>query len=174
MLLSVSGRDRPGIVRDVAQALEHLNINIEDSSMTLLRGRFTMMLIVRLDEQTSLGAFRAALAELEQRTRLSVQSQPISSEEAEASVPDPDHVITLHGADRVGIVYAVANALAEMDISIIDVSTRAQCSGRDRVYMMVLEVSAGEQGAQMRRALAAVADQIGVDIDIHELDQAVL
>lgn len=174
MLLSVSGHDRPGIVRDVAQALEHLNANIEDSSMTLLRGRFTMMLIVRLNEQTSLGQFRAALAELEQRTRLSVQSQPISDEEATADTPDPDHVVTLHGADRVGIVYAVTHALAELDISIIDLSTRAQSSEDGQIYMMVLEVSAGNRGSQMRQALAGVADEMGVDIDIHELNQAVL
>ena len=174
MLLTISGEDRPGIVRDVAQALEHLNANIEDSSMTLLRGRFTMMLIVRLNGQTSIGEFRAALAELEQRTRLSVQSQAISNEEAEAKAADPDHVITVHGADRVGIVYAVSNTLAEMDISIIDVSTRAQDSAEARVYMMVLEVSAGENETQMRQALAETARAIGVDIDIHELDEAVL
>ena len=174
MLLTVSGEDRPGIVRDVAQALEHLNANIEDSSMTLLRGRFTMMLIVRLNEQTSIGEFRAALAELEQRTRLSVQSQAISNEEAEARAADPDHVITVHGADRVGIVYAVANTLAEMDISIIDVSTRAQDSAQARVYMMALEVSAGEHGIQMRQGLAKTAKALGVDIDIHEMDEAIL
>jgi len=55
LLLSISGHDRTGIVRDVAEALLHLNANIEDSSMTALRGRFTMMLIIRLAEDTALG-----------------------------------------------------------------------------------------------------------------------
>ncbi len=174
VLLSISGFDRPGIVRDVAEALQHLKVNIEDSSMTALRGRFTMMLIVRLPEQVSLGELKAALAELEQRTRLSVQSQTISDEEASTPPLEPDHVITVHGADKVGIVHAVTAALADMDVSIVDVSTQSRPSDIADVYMMVLEVAAGDQGEAMTAALTAVADEIGVDVDIHPLDDAVL
>jgi len=174
VLLSISGHDRPGIVRDVAEALQHLNANIEDSSMTALRGRFTMMLIVRLSGNISLGELKAALAELEQRTRLTVQSQTISDEEASTPPQEPDHVVTVHGADKVGIVYAVTNALATLDISVVDVSTQSRPSERGHVYMMVLEVAAGDQGNAMKSALDDVAKKIGVDVDIHELDDAVL
>ena len=174
VLLSISGFDRPGIVCDVAAALEHLKVNIEDSSMTALRGRFTMMLIVRLPDQVSLGELKAALAELEQRTRLSVQSQTISDEEASAPPLQPDHVITVHGADKVGIVHAVTAALSEHQVSIVDVSTQSRSSEQGNVYMMVLEVAAGDQGKPMQAALAQVSAAIGVDIDMHALDDAVL
>lgn len=174
VLLSISGNDRPGIVCDVAEALQHLNVNIEDSSMTALRGRFTMMLIVRLPDQISLGELKAALAELEQRTRLSVQSQTISDEEASAPPLEPDHVITVHGADKVGIVHAVTAALAELEISVVDVSTQSRASDTGNVYMMVLEVAAKNRRSAMTSALAGVANNIGVEVDVHELDQAVL
>ena len=174
VLLSVSGHDRPGIVRDVAEAMLHLNANIEDSSMTALRGRFAMMLIVRLPENCSLGELKAALAELEQRTGLTVQSQAISEEEASSEPLEPDHVITVHGADHVGIVHAVTEALAGLNISIVDVSTQTRATEEGDVYMMVLEANAGDQGSAMQPALAAVAERIGVDIDIHELDDSVL
>jgi len=174
VLLSISGHDRPGIVCDVAEALQHLNANIEDSSMTALRGRFTMMLIVRLSGEVSLGELKAALAELEQRTRLTVQSQTISDEEANTPPLEPDHVITVHGADKVGIVYAVTNALAALGISIVDVSTQSRHSEQGNVYMMVLEVAAGDQGDAMKSELDTVAETIGVDVDLHVLDDAVL
>jgi glycine cleavage system transcriptional repressor len=174
VLLSISGFDRPGIVCDVAEALQHLNVNIEDSSMTALRGRFTMMLIVRLPEQISLGELKAALAELEQRTRLSVQSQTISDEEASAPPQEPDHVITVHGADKVGIVHSVTAALAELGISIVDVSTQSRASDAGSVYMMVLEVIADDQSGTMTSVLADVANNIGIEVDVHELDNAVL
>jgi len=174
VLLSISGFDRPGIVCDVAEALQHLNVNIEDSSMTALRGRFTMMLIVRLPEQISLGELKATLAELEQRTRLSVQSQTISDEEASAPALEPDHVITVHGADKVGIVHSVTAALAELGVSIVDVSTQSRASNDGGVYLMALEVAAGDQGDAMASALAAVASDIGVEVDVHALDNAVL
>jgi len=38
----------------------------------------------------------------------------------------------------------------------------------------VLEVAANDKGEAMTSALAAVAGDIGVDVDVHELDAAVL
>jgi len=170
-LLSISGRDRPGIVRDVAEAMLHLSVNIEDSSMTALRGRFTMMLIVRLPADVGLVDLNAALAELEQRTGLTIQAQALSEQEVASSSPDPDCVITVHGGDRLGIVYEVARVLAERDISIVDVST--QLRGRD-VYLMVLEAYAGDALDALRQALAEVSGKLGVDIEVHRLDTDVL
>ncbi|PIP02637.1 MAG: amino acid-binding protein [Zetaproteobacteria bacterium CG12_big_fil_rev_8_21_14_0_65_54_13] len=173
VLLSISGHDRAGIVRDVAESLLHLNANIEDSSMTALRGRFTMMMIVSLPEDRSLGELKAGLAELERRTRLSVQSQVISDEEASASAMQPDHVITVHGADRVGIVYAVTSALADAGASIVDVSTEQREGEDGSVYMMVLEVAAGGQEG-LHEALQVVAERMGVTVEVHSLDDAIL
>ncbi|RMG92045.1 MAG: amino acid-binding protein [Zetaproteobacteria bacterium] len=170
VLLSISGHDRPGIVRDVAEAMLHLSANIEDSSMTALRGRFAMMLIVRLPEKMGLSELNAALADLEQRTGLIIQSQALSEEEVAQSTPDPDCVVTVHGADQLGIVYEVSNALAEQDISIVDVSTQV----REGVYIMALEAHAGDKLDDLDGLLQKVADQLGVDIECHRLDQAVL
>ena len=172
LLLSISGHDRAGIVRDVSEALLHLNANIEDSSMTSLRGRFTMMLIVQVDD--SLGALKAALAELEQRTGLTVQSQPISDEEASSVPQEPDCVITVSGADKVGIVYAVTDVLAGHGVSIVDVSTRARESEHGDVYMMALEVVTAGKAESLRAPLAAVAEKLGVDVELHELDEDVI
>ena len=174
VLLSISGHDRAGIVRDVAESMLHLNANIEDSSMTALRGRFTMMMIVKLPEDRSLGELKAALAELEQRTRLTVQSQVISDEEASRLAMEPDHVITVHGADAVGIVYAVTDALAKSDVSIVDVSTQSRNSADGDVYMMVLEVRAASQSEAMLAVMKDVAAKRNVDIEVHALDDAVL
>jgi len=174
VLLSISGHDRPGIVRDVAEAMLHLNANIEDSSMTALRGRFAMMLIVRLSEDGNMGELKAALAELERRTGLTVQSQVISDEEMSTEAVEPDHVVTVHGADQVGIVHAVTEALAELNISVVDVSTQSQSADDGNIYMMVLEVAAGDQGQALKSALDKVAERIGMDIDVHSLDDAIL
>ena len=43
--ITVVGRDRPGIVADVSARLAGLGLNLTDSTMTLLRGHFAMMLI---------------------------------------------------------------------------------------------------------------------------------
>ncbi len=174
ILLSISGHDRAGIVCDVSESLLHLNANIEDSSMTALRGRFTMMLIVKLAETTALGELKAALAELEQRTGLTVQSQSINDEEALIVPQEPDCVITVSGADKAGIVHAVTGVLATNGISIVDVSTRARETEHGDVYMMALEIISDGNGESLRTPLQAVAKEFGIDIEIHELDAAVM
>lgn len=174
VLLSISGHDRPGIVRDVAESMLHIKANIEDSSMTALRGKFTMMLIVRLPEDASLGALKAALAELEQRTGLTVQSLPLSEEEAAHTPQEPDAVITVSGADKVGIVHAVTDRLASLDVSVVDLSTRARSGADGDVYMMALEVVSGDAADALKSAMKEVAGALQVEIEVHELDGDIL
>src|SRR3954471_416460 len=62
LALSAIGRDRPGIVAEVTRALLGHSLNITDSHMAVLAGRFTMMLIVDAPEGTDLAAVEEELA----------------------------------------------------------------------------------------------------------------
>lgn len=175
VLLSISGHDRPGIVRDVSGALLELDTNIEDSSMTALRGRFAMMLIVSLGSSAKLGELKAAMADLEQKTGLHVQSLELSEDEFAHSAPEPDCVVTVTGSDHPGIVHAVSEALAELGASVVDLSTRSrQYQDGNTQYMMALEVAAGEALGKLDDRLACVARSLDVDIEVHEMDGDVL
>ncbi len=175
ILLSISGHDRPGIVCDVSEALLHVNANIEDSSMTALRGRFAMMLIVSLPEEVKLGELKGVLADLEQRTGLSVQSQPLTDDEAHRAPPEPDNVVTVSGADKPGIVHEVAACLTGLGISVVDLSTRLSTGGEQGpVYMMAMEVAAGGQLEAMREQLAEVASRLQVDIEMRLMETEIL
>ena len=61
-VVTVLGRDRPGIVADTTAALARLGGNLEDSTMTLLRGHFAMLLLVQTPATTT--EVEAALADL--------------------------------------------------------------------------------------------------------------
>jgi len=174
ILLSISGHERAGIVRDVAESLLNIHANIEDSSMTALRGRFTMMLIVNLDANSSFGELKASLAELEQRTGLTVQSQQLSENEVSYVPQEPDCVITVSGADKPGIVHAVSDVLATLDVSIVDVSTQSRESEQGDMYMMALEAVSGSHAGAMQGALTKASNELGVDIQVHALEGAIL
>jgi len=175
VLLSISGHDRPGIARDVSEALLELDTNIEDSSMTALRGRFAMMLIVSLSGTAKLGELKAAMADLEQKTGLHVQSLELSAEEFAQSAPEPDCVVTVSGSDRPGIVHAVTDTLAALHASVVDLSTRSrQYQDGNTQYMMALEVAVGDSLPGLRERLQSVAEQLDVDIEVHAMDGDVL
>ena len=65
LAVTVLGGDRPGIVADVTAALAGLGGNLEDSTMTLLRGHFAMVVLVRTP--APVGAVEAALAPVAMR-----------------------------------------------------------------------------------------------------------
>ncbi|MBW9140873.1 MAG: ACT domain-containing protein [Candidatus Aramenus sp.] len=61
----VIGTDRPGIVAGISSKLAERNVNIVDISQTVLRGLFSMIMIVDVSKSTvSLGKLRE---ELQQR-----------------------------------------------------------------------------------------------------------
>ena len=45
LAVTLIGHDRPGIIAEVTAGLADLGLNIEDTTMTLLRGHFAMMLV---------------------------------------------------------------------------------------------------------------------------------
>jgi len=60
LAVTVIGRDRPGIIAEVTGVVADLGGNIEDSSMTLLRGHFAWMLIADVDAAPDALAARLA------------------------------------------------------------------------------------------------------------------
>ena len=49
--LSAIGRDRPGIVADLAELIYECDCNLEDSSMTMLGGEFAVLLLLSSQAQ---------------------------------------------------------------------------------------------------------------------------
>ena len=62
-IITVIGRDKPGIIAEVSGLLAEISVNIEDISQTIMSGNFTMIMSV------DLGTSKVALAELSQLMR---------------------------------------------------------------------------------------------------------
>src|SRR5256885_15685444 len=94
--LTAVGRDRPGIVAAVSEALLAHSVNIEDSQMTILRGHFTMVLVVATQEGADVDALRRDLEGV--RERLELEGLALSPlEELDPSAdPIPSHIVTAY------------------------------------------------------------------------------
>ena len=73
-------------------------------------------------------------------------SRPRCSSEIETLEPEaaaPTHVVTVYGADHVGIVHAVGDALAKRAINITDLynAGRSSATRSKPLYVMMLEVA---------------------------------
>ena len=167
LAVTAIGTDRPGIVAAIAEVLRDRGGNVEDSAMTILRGRFAMMLLVEADETPD--ELRTALAEATASLGLEVAVTPAG--EARES-ERPTHVLSVYGADRPGIIAAVTRRLADLEVNITDLSTRLLPPDDQPVYAMVLEVAVpdGLGESQLDAALAEVADEIDVDHTLRPLE----
>ncbi len=169
--MSALGRDRPGIVERVTRVLLDHEVNVEDSQMAILRGRFTMALIVAVSEATDVARLRseldAAAAELE-LDALTVHEVA----EVPPATAEPTHLVTIYGADHPGIVHAAAAALAEAGCNITDLNTRLAGEGDGDLYVLLLEAAVPEgSSAALESALDAVGGAEQLEVSVRELEQ---
>src|SRR5918992_4894586 len=78
--VSVFGRDRPGIVAAVTRVLADAGCNLEDPSMTILRGHFAMMLVVSGPAGAAAGDLEAGLGPVAGRLDLQVSVRALAGE----------------------------------------------------------------------------------------------
>ena len=172
--LSAVGVDRPGIVAGVAGALVELGCNLEDTSMSVLRGRFAVVMILAGPEDLDAAAVEARLRPEADRLGLAVWVHEVDEREAAAPAGE-SWTVSVHGADHPGIVHGVARALADAGANIVDLSTRV-LTGDPPVYAMLIEVVVppGVDGAALAVALEQRGREMGVSCTMHLTDSDIL
>jgi glycine cleavage system transcriptional repressor len=163
--ITVLGHDRPGIIAETTGILARLGLNLEDSTMTLLRGHFAMMLIC--EGSAAASDIEAALAPLTSDGSLSVAVREVP-EESVPGVEGSSWVLTVHGGDRPGIVSSVVAEVAAVGGNITDLTTRLAGD----LYLLVAEVDfpSSVDVAAVRETLGRVAGELGVDVSMHEVE----
>src|SRR5688500_4423362 len=117
------GADRPGIVAAVTGVLVDQGCNLEDTSMSILRGHFAMMLVVAVPEDLSASQLELALAGPVADFDLVLAVRAIDDGVPESPEGEP-WTVAVYGTDRPGIVHEVAAALAALDVNVTDLTTR--------------------------------------------------
>jgi glycine cleavage system transcriptional repressor len=178
LALTAIGRDRPGIVAAVSRVLLAHRANVEDSQMTILRGHFTMMLVVSVPEEAGLGTLSDDLDDV--RTDLGLEAVILSEldEVDPANEPVPTHIVTLYGADHPGILHAATAVLAERGVDITDLATKLAGEGGDQppLYALMMEIAPppGVAARELEEALERVGQEQGVEVSLRALDAEAL
>lgn len=177
--LSAVGVDRPGIVAGVTQVLFGASCNIEDSSMSILRGHFAMMLVVRTPPGLEPSELEVDLAGVAREFDLVVSvrqvldtGEPVTAgtvTEERGTAPAAQWTVAVHGGDHPGIVAGVSECLAGLDVNILGLQTRLIGEASSPVYVMTLDVALppGLDPADLRSALGARAGELGVTCTMH-------
>lgn len=163
--ITVLGHDRPGIIAEATGQIAGLGLNLEDSTMTLLRGHFAMMLICSGDAPVA--EIEAALAPLAADGDLDVSVREVPAEEPAAALGN-GWILTVHGGDRAGIVSGVVAEVASVGGNITDLTTRLAGD----LYLLIAEVDlpVGTDVAALEAALGGRASELGVGVSLREVE----
>ena len=165
LAVTVLGHDRPGIIAETTDKLAGLGLNLEDSTMTLLRGHFAMMLVCAGTATST--EIEQALVGLTEDGTLSVSVREIP-EEPEHPALGSSYVLTVHGGDRPRIVSSVVGEVAAVGGNITDLTTRL--SGDLYVLVAEVDLPATVDVPALDEALQRVGGELGVGVSLREME----
>jgi len=169
--LTAIGRDRPGIVAMVSEALFEHGCNIEDSSMTILQNEFAMILIMSAPDDIDMGSLEKRLRRVEGLLKLAIHLKEIEDTPAERT-SESNHMITVSGFDKPGIVYKTADFIAKCGINITDLETKV-VPGEDRnIYILLMEVFFPDtvDAKSVEGLLTTLGQSLGVEIGVKPIE----
>jgi glycine cleavage system transcriptional repressor len=164
LAVTVLGRDRPGIIAETTAVLAGLGLNIEDSTMTLLRGHFAMMLVT--DGAADAALTEESLGELTADGSLSVSVREVP--DGSPSTSGTSYLLSVHGGDRPGIVSSLVAEVARVGGNITDLTTRL--AGDLYVLAAEVDVPDGVDVAALTESLRAAASRLGVEVSLLPLE----
>ncbi len=172
--VSVIGRDRPGIVANVSGVLYQNRCSIEELSQTAIRGQFAMILIASVGEEVSVRNLKSDFAELAKDLSLDINLRQIKSEDMipfQAGETEP-FIIIVRGEDRPGLVYGIAEVLAERGINITNLAARVALVSQKPEYMQVFEVDIPKEVdyGLIQEKLRQRGQEMGVSVDLQHRD----
>lgn len=167
IVLTLTGKDRVGIVEEITQLLFKLGGNVETSQMARLGGEFAMLVLVSLPSEQ--------LAKLEGATaQLAKQGYKFTTTITDRNAPShsgwDSFQIEVEGADHEGIVHEIARSLAQRGISVESMETGTQPAPTtgSPLFTMTAQVVVppGMTGPDWQTALRDAGQRLNVEINV--------
>ncbi len=169
LVMTIIGRDRPGLVESVASLIADHGGNWLESRMSHLGGQFAGILRVQLPGEQEKALVRALQGLESQGLSLVVISEPPKP----AAGEEPLTLLEIVGQDRPGIVRQISHALAGHGVNVEELNTEchsAPMSGETLFKAQAkLHIPASCHTAELRQDLEKIAEDLIVDISIAPL-----
>lgn len=180
IVVTVTGKDRPGIIAAISKELFNQGCNIMDTLMSILQGEFAMILIAKpVIPRFLFSSFARNLSELGRKSGLhisvrqsSLKKNSSGIEHRESSSPPlnrggagPTYIVSVFGTDKPGIVSSVSEFFGKKNINIVDMKTLIS---EDEKYAMLMEIDIPKNisFSYVEKELSVLGKKLRVHIDI--------
>ncbi len=168
LALSALGPDKKGLVAQLTKYLAEHKANVEESHMAILGGEFGMLMLVSATK-TFAEKMQKDLASLSEKTglhlKLSVTKSP--SEHRQSAMP---YRLIADAADNEGIIGRIADTCAQHGLNVVSLKSESYPAPVTAVPLFrmnaVLDVPQTAKISALREALAKVAEENGIDLEL--------
>jgi len=167
-ILTVVGKDRPGIVAGIATTLYQYECNIQELNQTVLSDEFAMILLVQTTKKIDAQKLDKSLIETCESLNVTHTLRIATPASISSSQSKDRVIISVIGDDRIGIVASVASVLADRNINIVELTTAPYIIHDKPQYAMIARVEVDDRVdmPELRHALEECAQSLSVNIDI--------
>ena len=161
-VVTVTAADRVGIVHSVTGTIRDEGGNVLELSQTVMRGFFTIILVVEFPEPMDNRVLAASIIEKGRKYQLTVAVLEAESTPAPPPVIDGDRfILTVLGNDHPGNIHGIAGCLAERGVNIVDLHARAD----GPIFSLVMEafLPPNHSPAEIREALEGFGKGLGLE-----------
>jgi glycine cleavage system transcriptional repressor len=164
VVLTAVGPDRPGLVNEISALIRTAGANLEDSRMAILGGEFAIILLIA-GAPDAIERVKQIGAQLEGSLKL----RCILKETSRVAAPTDylPYRIQVSGADRPGIVQAIAAILASRGINVASLESRVTYAPESGTPMFLLEAALRVPSkivlSELRSQLAATCEEENLD-----------
>jgi glycine cleavage system transcriptional repressor len=164
VVFTAVGPDRPGLVNEISSLIRTAGANLEDSRMAVLGGEFAIILLVSGSSE-AIERVKQIGARVESELKLHCILK-----ETTRVTPPQDYLpyrIQVSGADRPGIVQAIASILASRGINVASLESSVTYAPESGTPLFVLEAELHVPSkivlSELRSQLAATCDEENLD-----------
>jgi glycine cleavage system regulatory protein len=172
LVLTVIGRDRPGLVEAIASQIAKHGGNWEESRMAHLAGKFAGILRVSLPAERTSSLTQALTALEREGLRVVVEV----AESAAAETASQRLRLELIGNDREGIVRDISQALARRSVNVDELHTSCEDApmGGGQLFRAsaMLRVPGEVSIEELRTTLEGLADDLMVELSLDAVTDA--
>lgn len=169
-VISVLGKDRPGMMRDLLEAPAKMKVNIVDLDQRILQGHMVMSMVADFAKANATPAdLEAALQRKAAQLGVEVSFLPIDQYRGRRKGDKNLQVVTILARDREGIIYDVATIAAEMGIHI----EKALVTARGELISIEFVMDFGPAEVEVsREELKRECEKLGLDVVIQHMDKS--
>ncbi len=174
--LTFIGKDRPGIIAAVTEALFKSGCNIEDTTMTVLEGEFAMILIAHLPDTGAEKKLKRSFDKLQRDWGLNhfwktLSGKLIRGEKHPRGTQT--YILSVIGKDRTGIVYQTSRILSQYRLNITDLNSKILGQPGKEIFTMILEVDLPSRfrAKRLEPAWRELKRKLRVDVQFRPLER---